>query len=80
VYLARSFAASSGSVVIVDTVGARLAGGPATVGGEATMTGGATTAGELERLLAGVPRPNTFFKRLRNPFKLDSLEICGAPW
>ena len=37
----RSFAASSGSVVIVDTVGARSSGGVATVGGEATTAGGA---------------------------------------
>jgi hypothetical protein len=25
-------------------------------------------------------RPNTFFRRLRNPFNLDSLAVCGAPW
>jgi hypothetical protein len=37
------------------------------------------TAGEVERL-GGVPRPNTFFRRLRNPFRLDSLAVCGAPW
>jgi hypothetical protein len=41
------------SVAIVDTVGARSAGGR--------------------------PRPNTF-RRLRNPFKLDSLAVCGAFW
>ena len=73
-YLARSFAvSSSGSVVIVDPVGARL------VGGEATTVSGVTTAGELERL-GSVLRPNTFFRQLRNPFKLDSLAVCGAPW
>jgi len=92
VYLARSFAASSGLVVIVDTVGARSAGGKgpaggtattgsaATVGGEATTAGGATiTGGEFERL-GGVlcdPRPNTF-RRSRNPFA--SLAICGGRW
>jgi len=69
VYLARSFAASTGSIVIVDTVGARSAG----LGGTA-MVGGA----EFERL-GGVPfcdpRPNIFFRRLRNP--LDSLAVCN---
>ena len=73
-YLARSLAASSGSVVIVDAVGTRSAGGKgltegtttaggvAMVGGETTAAGGATTArGEVERL-GGVPRPNVFFR------------------
>ena len=76
VYLARSFAASCGSVIVVDIVDARLAGGE---GGAATVEGKATTAGgEIERL-GGVPRPNTF-RRLRNPFKVDSLAVCGALW
>jgi hypothetical protein len=25
-------------------------------------------------------RSNSFFRRLRNPFNLDSLAVCGAPW
>jgi len=86
VYLARSLAASSRSVVIVDTVGTRSAGGKglaegtATAGGEAMMADGATTArGEVEQP-GGVPRPNTFFKPLQNPFKLDPLAVCDVPW
>ena len=87
VYLARSFAASSGSVIIVDTVGASSAGdrgqagGTATVGGEATTADGASTAaGECEGLASVLcdPRPNIFFRRLRNP--LDSLAVCGERW
>ena len=58
---------------------ARSAGGVATVGGAAKTAGGATIAGgEVERL-RDVPRPNTF-RRLRNPFKVDSLAVCGAPY
>ena len=67
VYVARSFAASSGSIV---TAGVGAAGG-------AVTTGGATTVeGEFERL-GGVlcdPSPKTFFSRLRSP--LDSLTVC----
>ena len=89
-YLARSFAASSGSVVIVDTVGAGSAGGKGSAGGTATAGGAATvggeagkatTAGEGFKWLGGVlcdPRPNTFLRRLRNP--LDSLAVCGGRW
>jgi hypothetical protein len=29
--------------------------------------------------LGGVPRPNTFFRRFRNAFNLDSLAVRGAP-
>ena len=93
VYLARSFAASFGSVVIVDTVGARSAGdkgpaggaatirGEATAGGNATVRGEATTAGGEFEPIGGVlcdPRPNSFFRALRNP--LDSLAVCGGRW
>jgi len=74
VYLARSFAASSGSVVIVDTVGAGSAGGKGSAGDAATAGGAAgraTTAGKGFEWLGGVlcdPHLNIFLRRLRNPF------------
>jgi len=78
VYLTRSLAASSGSVVIVDTVGTTSAGGKGMAEAIATAGGAAMVGGEVKRL-GDVPRPNIFLRLLRNPFDLDSLAICGAP-